>query len=67
VYLKGSPFMGMKRFKVKGRLLPQFIGPFKNPKASWASGLPTGVAKPSVRCVCCISCVAVEEVPACPR
>jgi transposase InsO family protein len=28
VYLKVSPLRGMKRFKVKGKLFPRFIGPF---------------------------------------
>jgi hypothetical protein len=28
VYLKMSPLRGMKRFKVKGKLSPRFIGPF---------------------------------------
>jgi hypothetical protein len=29
VYLKISPMRGMKRFKVKGKLSPCYIGPFK--------------------------------------
>jgi hypothetical protein len=29
VYLKVSPIRGMRRFKFKGKLLPQFIRPFK--------------------------------------
>jgi hypothetical protein len=29
VYLKVSPMRGMKRFKVKGKLCPRYIGPFK--------------------------------------
>jgi hypothetical protein len=29
VYLKVSPLHGMKRFKVKGKLSPHFIGPFR--------------------------------------
>jgi hypothetical protein len=28
VYLKVSPLRGMRRFKVKGKLFPHFIGPF---------------------------------------
>jgi hypothetical protein len=28
VYLKVSPLHGMRRFKVKGKLFPHFIGPF---------------------------------------
>jgi hypothetical protein len=28
VYLKVSPMTGMKRFKVKGKLSPCYIGPF---------------------------------------
>jgi hypothetical protein len=29
VYLKVSPIRGMRRFKVKGKLSPRFIGPFR--------------------------------------
>ena len=29
VYLKVSPIRGLRRFKVKGKLAPRFIGPFK--------------------------------------
>jgi hypothetical protein len=32
VYLKVSPIQGMRRFKVKRKLSPRFIGPFKIPK-----------------------------------
>jgi hypothetical protein len=30
VYLKVSPLRGFHRFKVRGKLAPRFIGPFKN-------------------------------------
>ena len=29
MYLKVSPLRGMRRFKVKGKLSPHFIGPFR--------------------------------------
>jgi hypothetical protein len=29
VYLKVSPMSGLHRFKVRGKLAPRFIGPFK--------------------------------------
>jgi hypothetical protein len=29
VYLKVSPIRGLRRFKVKGKLSPRYIGPFK--------------------------------------
>ena len=29
VYLKVSPIRGLKRFRVKGKLAPRYIGPFK--------------------------------------
>jgi hypothetical protein len=29
VYLKVSPLRGMRRFNVKGKLSPRFIGPFR--------------------------------------
>jgi hypothetical protein len=30
VYLKVSPIRGLHHFKVRGKLAPRFIGPFKN-------------------------------------
>jgi hypothetical protein len=29
VYLKVSPMRGMRRFKIKGKLSPHYVGPFK--------------------------------------
>jgi hypothetical protein len=29
VYLKVSPMRGLRRFKIRGKLAPRFIGPFK--------------------------------------
>jgi hypothetical protein len=29
MYLKVSPIRGMRRFKVKGKMSPRFIGPFR--------------------------------------
>jgi hypothetical protein len=29
VYLKVSPIRGLRRFKVKGKLSPRYIGPFQ--------------------------------------
>ena len=29
VYLKVSPMRGIRRFNVKGKLAPRFVGPFK--------------------------------------
>jgi hypothetical protein len=29
IYLKVSPMKGLSRFKVRGKLAPRFIGPFK--------------------------------------
>jgi hypothetical protein len=43
VYLKVSPIRGLHRFKVKGKLSPRFIGPFKILE-SGRSGIQVGVA-----------------------
>jgi hypothetical protein len=29
VYLKVSPMRGLRRFKIRGKLVPRYIGPFK--------------------------------------
>jgi hypothetical protein len=29
VYLKVSPMRGLRRFKIQGKLVPRYIGPFK--------------------------------------
>ena len=43
VYLKVSPLRGMRRFKVKGKFSPRFIGPFFNLKASGRGCISIGV------------------------
>ena len=48
VYLMVSPLRGMRRFKVKGKLSPCFIRPFRVFLASWRDGLPTRVTSSSV-------------------
>jgi hypothetical protein len=39
VYLRVSPMKGMKRFGVKGKLAPRYIGPFPHPREVWICGL----------------------------
>jgi hypothetical protein len=44
VYLKVSPMKGIKRFRIKGKLSPRYIGPFKtlsqNRKVAFELELP---------------------------
>ena len=44
VYLKVSPMRGIKRFKVKGKLAPRYIGPFpileRRGEVAYQLGLP---------------------------
>jgi hypothetical protein len=44
VYLKVTPFMGTKRFQVKGKLAPRYVGPFpiytKRAEVEYALALP---------------------------
>jgi hypothetical protein len=42
VYLKVSPMKGMKRFGMKGKLAPRYIGPFHD--LVWERGIQVGVA-----------------------
>jgi hypothetical protein len=48
VYLKVSPMKGMKRFRVKGKLSPRYIGPFpileKCGKVAYKLELPPSLA-----------------------
>jgi hypothetical protein len=48
VYLKVSPIRGVRRFGVKGKLAPHYIGPSDSRKA-WRSGLS---AQPARKFVC---------------
>jgi hypothetical protein len=32
IYLKVSPMRGLRRFKIRGKLAPRYIGPFKIPE-----------------------------------
>jgi hypothetical protein len=56
IYLKVSPTRGTKRFGVKGKLAPRYIGP------TWRCGLSTQLTRKSVRCSRCVPCVSVEEM-----
>jgi hypothetical protein len=62
VYLKVSPMRGTRRFKVKGKLAPRYVRPFKiiDRKGEVAYQLrATTAVVGSARCV---SCIATEEV-----
>ena len=50
VYLKVSPIQGIRRFKVKGKLSPRFIGPFKILKR--VGKLPTKWSFPIIWLMC---------------
>jgi hypothetical protein len=39
VYLRVSPMKGVKRFGVKEKLAPRYIGPFPHPREVWICGL----------------------------
>jgi hypothetical protein len=53
VYLKVSPIRGLRRFKVKGKLSPRYIGPFKillgNERTSYTQNFPSSLlAQPNL-------------------
>jgi hypothetical protein len=60
VYLKVSPIRGLRRFKVKGKLSPRFIGPFKILERV-GSGLQVGVASSVNRCARCVPYLSAEK------
>jgi hypothetical protein len=47
VYLKVSPMSGLCRFKIRGKLAPRYIGPFKILEQS---GLSVGATFSIIRC-----------------
>ena len=57
VYLRVSPLRGVKRFGVKGKLAPRFVGPYGR------SCLQVGITRRIVRSSRCVPCFSVEEVP----
>jgi hypothetical protein len=48
VYLKVSPIRGIKRFGVKGKLAPRYIGPYQIQSMTRRSGIPTQLTRKSV-------------------
>jgi hypothetical protein len=67
-YLRVSPLRGVKRFGIKGKLAPRFIGPYKKfarkGEVAYQLELPeaVGVARGTVSGSQCISCITTEEV-----
>jgi hypothetical protein len=61
VYLKVSPMRGTHRFKVKGKLAPRYVSPFKiiDSKGEVAYQLAITAV---VRCTQRISCVTAQEM-----
>ncbi|WVZ58894.1 hypothetical protein U9M48_009116 [Paspalum notatum var. saurae] len=57
VYLKVSHIRGLRQFKVKGKLAPRYIGPFKLIDRNGEI----------IRSTRCVSCVSIEEVFAVPK
>jgi hypothetical protein len=49
VYLMVSPMRGTRRFKVKGKLAPRFVGPFKIVDRKGVSRLSTGITTSIIR------------------
>ena len=63
VYLKMSPMRGIRRFNVKGKLAPRYVGPFKvlerKGEVAYCLELPT-----SLRSSRCLPYISAEEVSA---
>jgi hypothetical protein len=58
VYMKVSPIRGLLRFRVKGKLSPRYIGPFKI--LEWKCEV--GANCTTVRCAQRVPHIIVEEV-----
>ena len=63
VYLRVSPLRGVKRFGVKGKLAPRFVGAYKSFGAYGRSSLQVGIARRIVRSSRHVPRFPVEEVP----
>ena len=50
VYLKVSLIRGLRRFKVKGKLSPQYIGPFQILEKEGLSGISIEITGTIVKC-----------------
>jgi hypothetical protein len=51
---------GLRRFKVRGKLTPRFIGPFKITEKR--GEVAYRVAAAVVRCTRCVPCLSTEEM-----
>jgi hypothetical protein len=67
VYLKVSPIRGVRRFRVKGKLAPRYVGPYqilaKREEVAYQLSLPEDLSAVNDF----LSCVSVEEVSMCAR
>ena len=63
VYLRVSPLRGVKRFGVKGKLAPRFVGPYQVLERMGEVAYKLEIARRIVRGSRRVPCIPVEEVP----
>ena len=63
VYLRVSPLRGVKRFGVKGKLAPRFVGPYKVSERMGEVAYKLELPERIVRSSRYVPCFSVEEVP----
>ena len=62
VYLKVSPLRGMRRFGIKGKLAPRYIGPFEITGRRGEVAYQLELPEKTLSDTQCVSCVPVEKV-----
>jgi hypothetical protein len=67
IYLKVSPMGGTRRFKVKRKLAPRYVSPFKIISRKRRSSLSTGITASAIRRTRRIPRVVAQEVFVSPR
>ena len=66
-YLKVSPLRGVRRFGIKGKLAPRYVGPFTSSSEAWRACLISWSYQPTFRmfmmCFMCPNFVVASKIP----
>jgi hypothetical protein len=62
VYLRASPMKGVRRFSIKGKLAPRYIGSYPIIDKYGANVLSSGITNEAIGSSQCVSCLPTQKM-----